>query len=547
MGGWIIGQLIADERKKQNLPGKILIEGIGAKQSLLEMEDDRLQSNKLLVDVLLQRLGRCPDKLEYILSWSEYRLECIRDWFEECVFKGKKKWAEKALYLYEKKMPKIGTVQRMYLYRGRAMIAYWIDGAVSEAEEWLVKALNATFPRWRQAVWKDCRISTMELENALALVRVWQEQGKQDDALLERCGAYIGEYVTDGEENAKIYSKYAWLAARQESGAGNLEKALGLCKEALERLRRYSIEYFTVPLLRSIIEYQERLRELGAGKPVWQAARVDSIVQGEEEQAKCVADEAVSTLEEVKEEGRYRKYLDALCHLKEQFEESWYPQNSILHNCCQKAYHLDFEILRAERCAQGVTQEEAIDGVYENPKEIARIENRKSSPRGRRFDRLMENLGLERGRMSGLVVTDSFQVLELQKRIQGHLSRHEYDAVKPLLQELEKELDMRYAENRRVIRWIQNVIDISTGNCSYESILENDWKLLGETYSLSPERLQRSPEIKIHKGKKQVYRAPMRNETELINQIAILLKNLDEKMRQSGCMSGYWRHLSGAW
>lgn len=529
MGGWTIGQLIASERNLQSLQGKILIEGIGTKQSLQELEDDRLQGNKLLVDILLQRLGRSPDKLEYILSWSEYRLECIRDWFEECVFKGKKKWAQKALYLYEKKTLKIGAVQRMYLYRGRAMIAYWIDGAVSEAEEWLAEALNATFPRWRQPVWKNCRISTMEMENALALARVWQEQGKQDDALLERCGAYIREYVTDGEENAKIYSKYAWLAAKQEGQAGNWKGALELCEEALGRLRRYSIEYFSSPLLCSILAYQEQLQKNGTRRDAWQAAGTDSADDGKERNMDCAVAEAASALEGGRKERYYKECLDALRHLKEQFEEGWYPQDSVTYNCCQKAYHLDFEILRAERYARGMTQEEVMDGVYENPKEIARIENRKSSPRSRRFNRLMGNLGMEKERMSGLVATDSFQVLELRKQIQGLFSRQEYNAVKPLVRELEKKLDMYYAENRRAIRWIQNTIDISEGNRSYESVLEEDWKMLGETYSLSPERLQKSPEIKTRKGRVQTYRAPMRNEAELINQIAILLKKLGRR------------------
>ena len=63
----------------------------------------------------------------------------------------------------------------------------------------------------------------------------------------------------------------------------------------------------------------------------------------------------------------YREYLSALCHLHEQFGESWYPVDSVLHNCCQKAYHLDFEIIRAERYAHDMTQEMVADEVYGIP------------------------------------------------------------------------------------------------------------------------------------------------------------------------------------
>lgn len=547
MGEWTIGQLISNERKRQNLPGEILTQGIGTKQSLYKFEIGQMQYDKLFSDILLQRLGRSSDKLEYILSWNEYRIECIRAWFEECVFKGKKKWAERALSLYEKKIQRLGAVQRMYIHRGQAMIAYWLDKDTAKAEYWLTEALNDTFLQWRENVWEDCRVSTMELENALALVRVWQEEGKTESALLNRCGAYIRKYVKDGEENAKIYSKYAWLAAKQESMAGNLESALGLCVEALNRLRRYNIEYFMQPLLCSIIEYQKRLlfcMTKRAGKMsgaeenfdctvrrAGEKAEADFLMEetGKEADAEHFAAEAAAALEEISAEFHFREYLDELAHLHEKYGEKWYPQDSILYNCTQKSYHLDFEILRAERCAQGKTQEAVALGVYEYSKEIARIENRKSTPQGRKFTVLMGKLGLEKERMGGFVVTDSFQVLELRKQIQGHISRHQYDEVRPLLKELEQNLDMDCAENRRVIRVIQNMIDIYEKNRSYEEILRDDWEMLRETYCLSPERLKTSPEIRIHKGKKQIYRAPMRNEAELINQIAILLKKLGRK------------------
>ena len=188
MSEWSFGQLIANERKKQKVSGEILTQGIGTKQGLHKIEIGQMQCDKLFGDIVLQRLGRSPDKLEYILSWNEYRLECIRTWFEECVYKRKRKWAETALQLYERKVPRLGAVQRMYLDRGHAMISYWIDKDLAQAECWLVKALDDTFLQWSEPVWDKCRVSTMELENMLALVRARQGQGKAEGALLERGG-----------------------------------------------------------------------------------------------------------------------------------------------------------------------------------------------------------------------------------------------------------------------------------------------------------------------------------------------------------------------
>lgn len=512
MSEWSFGQLIANERKKQKVSGEILTQGIGTKQGLHKIEIGQMQCDKLFGDIVLQRLGRSPDKLEYILSWNEYRLECIRTWFEECVYKGKRKWAETALLLYERKVPRLGAVQRMYLDRGHAMISYWIDKDPAQAECWLVKALDDTFLQWSEPVWDKCRVSTMELENMLALVRARQEQGKSEGALLERCGTYIQSYITDGEENAKIYSKYAWLAAKHASEEGNPGRALALCVEALDRLRRYNIEYFMQPLLNSILRYRRQCLLLAKKK-----------------KPEGIEAEAVAALEKTSGKCHYRGYLNAIDRLHKEFGEEWRPTDSILYNCTQKSYHLDFEILRAERYAQCMTQEVVSAGVYEHPKEIAKIENRRSAPQGRKFAVLMEKLGLEREKTSGFVVTDSFEALELRKQIQGHINRHQYEEVKPLFGELEQKLDFDCAENRRVIHVIQNWIDINENSRAYEELLQEDWEMLGETYFLSARRLRISPEIKIQRGKKQTYRAPMRNETELINQIAILLDKMGRK------------------
>lgn len=593
MGSITIGQLLFRERNRQRLSASILMEGIGTKQRLYELEKGQ-QADKQVLDILLQRLGKSPDKLECILSWKEYRFECTRDWFEECVYRKNRKWAERAFRLYEQKASKLGVIGQMYIYRAHAMMAYWLEKDLPEAERWLTLALDATFPRWREPEWYKCRVSTTELENALALVRVHQERVKEakasggkstaeaeqsggqnsreeeqgegqssaakesagqdiaeaegsarqntayaeqgeawdaadaDRALLDRCEDYIESHVTDGEENAKIYSKWAWLTARMECREGDDERALMLCVEALDRLRQYSIEYFMLPLLDMIAECQERLRASGENRKArWVWTDEDDYYDDFFDDYEKEASDFV--LNETVRNEHYRYYRDSLRHLHEQFGEEWYPKDSILHNCCQKAWHLDFEILRAERCAQGMTQQAAADGTYQNPGEIIKIEQRKRSPRSKHFSELMWKLGMEKERMEGFVVTDSFEVLELRRRIQGLTSRQQYDMAKPLFWKLKTMLDLNYVENRRDVRYLRNIIDMNEGKCSCETVLAGDWELLRKTYLLSPERLQEPPVMKMQRGKVQVYRAPMRNEAEVMNQMAICLKRLKRK------------------
>lgn len=82
-----------------------------------------------------------------------------------------------------------------------------------------------------------------------ARVRVRRELGIESDGLLLKCGAYIAEFVTDEDEHAGIYSKYAWLMAEGLLAKGRAQEALKLCAAAFEELCRCDNEYFMRPLL----------------------------------------------------------------------------------------------------------------------------------------------------------------------------------------------------------------------------------------------------------------------------------------------------------
>ena len=510
MNGITTGKMLKNAREMLELSVTQLVEGVCSRRTLQKLEDDETECDLLLFIVLLQRLGKSPDKLEYILSRQEYRLERMRNWFLTCVFKGNQKWAERALDLYWKKAHGLGTVHRMYLCRGRAMISYWIEHDLEEAEGWLIQTLDSTFPRWKEDEWTNCRISTLELENILSLVRVQREQHKPVWDLLQRCGRYINFHVTDGEEHAKIFSKYAWLAAQEKLEHNCPEDAITLCTEALRVLRKYSIEYFLRPLLTIILQCYQKIEKKKNRLP----------------QSKTWISK-----------GHCRVYLSILEKLNQYYGRNWYPQNSIFCNCTQKSYHLDYEIVRGERYIQGMTQEMVADGIYRNAKEIGRIERGQIAPKNKHFIKIMEKFGFHKERRSGFVVADSFQTLELRKQIQGCISRHQYDIVQELVIKLKQQLDMNIFENSRTVQMIWNFVNMYKGLYSYQELLQKSWKLLRKTYHFLPDYITkwiekilykepRENSVEYFRGKKKQYRVPLKNETDMINQVAILLKKI---------------------
>ncbi len=504
--------LLSRELKKKGIEPDQLADGVCSYNTIKEILNGRQECDLLLFFFFLQRLGESPDKKEYILSWKEYQGECIRSRIVSAIFRGRREWAKRALCDYKKKIGAGKAVHEMFVYRGQAMFAYWISHDAAEAKRWLEQALNTTFPRWKYTNWDKCRISTMELENLLAYTRIEQDQEKEVEGLLKKCGKYIENYITDSEEHAKIYSKYAWIAAREEVKKGYPQQALKLCETAINELGKHSIAYFVQPLLRIMLECYEML------------GTSDTVYQGKLTKDRCTC------------------YLNALEVIYHNYGKHWMPQDSILWNCSQKAYHLETELIAAERKAFGMTQAELSAGIYENAKEIGKIERGLSSPRQKRFSMLMERFGIERERRSGFVITNSYLAMKVRREIQASAHRHQYDKMNQQASELEKLLDMQIPENQQTVKTIYNMVAFQTGERSPEDILAEDWKLLQMTYHISPEDIKIPKEIIMDSEKKKrgrpkkiktsapyFYRVPFKSEVDLLNQIAILLKETNQK------------------
>lgn len=498
MGSYSIGKLIRAMRRKRKLSKKDLAHGLCPAQFLEQMEADLMEPDAPLVDILLQRLGGTPDKMEYILTAPEYQCLNTLDKFFELYFCGRGDWTSWLLpRLF--KGPTKSPVQTMYFYRCHALHQYYIQNNKALAAEAIAKALMSVSPSVLRTETpinqylkpyptlgdlhtesSSCILSATELENLFAFVRILWEQEKipAKDAMeiLDWCRNYINCRITSREEHAKISCKCAWLSAACYISAGNETAAFELCEGAFEELQDCGISYFMRPLLRQML--------------------------------KCTS---VYTLQRKAE--KYRGYLDTLTRLYDTFGEAWHPQDSILYGCVQHEYFLDYEVLRGGRLMLGLTQEEMISGVFENPRALSQIENRKTKPTKNNFRKLMCNLHLNKTRCNGLVLTDSEEMLEKTQELNRLVSKGKHVEMERQIRELQKGIDMTLPENQRAVRYFENVIDYSEGSRGYQDVLQEDYRLLRETYDIA----------------QKLYRLPFRMEVNYINQIAILLWKTGKK------------------
>ncbi len=474
-----IGSVIAHARINQNkIPRKDLIRGICTEQTLYALEENQYKTDTLMIDILLQRLGISPDKLEIVLSQEAYQLVRLRDLIEKAILRGRKELAVTALAAH----PAQNSVSQMYHKRMQACLSYRIDKDYELAAALLGQAVELTMPGFSYEVMEHYLISTIEMENLLALERVESESDAHTDLSLhiehlEQCMRYIDRHFTDGEEHAKICAKCAWLLAKAYLSQNQTTQAMVTCEKGINALRQNTMIYFMLPLLELMLEVGNRL---GIAP----------------------------------EQNKYVKYDETLRFLWDSYAQKWYPTDMLFHNCCQKEYHLDYELVKSERIAQHLQQEELCEGIYKNASSLSNFENAKVSPNKKTFEKMMEKLDLEIGRYNGFVATDSFETMELRHHLEALLIHGEYEKAEYLLENLKSQLDMSFTGNQHFVEDSEILIHRMLHKITIEEAYKRQKKLY---------------ESLLDADKKNLRHIPMRNEVLLINRYCIILLELGQK------------------
>lgn len=483
MSNITIGRIIEKLRQEKNYSRKKLCQGLCSTQTLIKIENNKSDVDKFMSDILLQRLGKSPDKLEILISKEEYRKLYMRDEIEELIWKRKKEEAEALLLEYEKSYAKDNTVQKMFVLRTKAYLCQELEGDSARAEAYMRQAVELTLPGMKMENMNEYLLAAIELENILELSYLILQQGRVQEAawILEACQKYVEKNVTDEVEYTKIFSKIAWLSSLVYIKRDEYDKAIKIGDCAFENLRKYGNLYFMMPLLEQLIQCCEKL--------------------GKDESRK-----------------KYQIYDELIKELYQQYGEEWYCQNSLFHNCCQTGYHLISEFIRQERQAKKLTQEQLIEGVYEGPENLSRVENGRVVPTRKKLDGLMKNLGVERGKYCGTLVVEDFEILESKYEIDILVGTGKYKEAQKKLSELEKRIDNEEKINKMAMSIYKMVIELgvelSTGRMHVEAIQESVRTLLEKNGVLRDGR---------------VYRVPFFNEMAALNMLGICLKRAGKR------------------
>ena len=357
----------------------------------------------------------------------------------------------------------------MYYYRTRAYIMYE-KKELEDALLWLEKAIDITMPGWMSESIDNYYISTYEMENLLLYAIILYKMKKIDEANehVWMCEAYIRRHFSDMEEYSKIYPKCVWTFTYVNKNLGD-KNIISLCDDALMLLRKNAISYFLVPIMGEMIS---RLNFIG----------------------------------ETTKAEYWQVYYDILVKMYEKYAPDM-SLDYLFFNPYQCEYHLDYELIKGERVAKGYTQESLIEGIYESPEPLSRIENGRTIPRKKKLEAIMKKLDIEKGRYNSFLVTDSFENLEKKSEIEHCLSIYDMKNAKIKIKDLENSLEMAEPDNRRYIENVKNTVERLLGEKNNTEALGTILELLNETYNIE-----------------NANRSPMRNEALLIVQLGSIMK-----------------------
>jgi transcriptional regulator with XRE-family HTH domain len=452
-----MGKMLGKLRRKSHISQQLLCKGLCSKQMLSFIENGERVPDILLLEALLQRLGKSTEKFELIISMEEYEKIEKREEIEYCLRMGMRDKAAIQLAEYQKNYGAEGKIQKIYC-QTRTGILWLTDGKIEEAEKILLETLNKIIPQWEDEGLEMKLLAGIEIETILLLAQLWIRQGKTTKAqnILEELMRYIRKNITDEEEYIKQQSRVAALLGEQYNQQGRYQETINLCEEVFKLEREHFIIQCMTLLMENLIE----------------AYRV------------------TDRMSDMVKLSRWKKELEEI------FTECGLTAENINAIFCPysvRQYYLDCEIVRGERLQHQMTQEELCEGVYESVESLSRVENGREHPNRIKFELLMEQLELEKAHYNGYLDTDRYEILEQYCEIEKQMSRKQYQSVDGEIPNLKNKIDETQKSNLQYLGGYQIIQNYKNGQVTAKQAKEQYEKLLILTYPFPAKKTSRVP------------------------------------------------------
>lgn len=432
-----VGDALYYLRTEKGVSRDQLFQGLCTKSNYCLYEQGGRLPDRLLLNALLQRLGRNPDKLATALSAEEY---AYFQWKKQVLAAMGHEDMDVLQRLLEKPteiMPSARNLQQQFLSQTRAIVAERMEQDIGKCILLLEQAVELTMPGITERGIDKYLVSTEEMKILLDLSEALGKGGREKEAgrLLHEIVVYVEHNYSDYESKIIIYPKAVKQLAPMLLQDGKYMEGLLLCKKAIDLLCVQGVLYDLAELMEYYLRFSEHFPE-------------------------------------TEEAARYRKQLQALREVyRENGAELYLKENVALSYSNRETYLID-EVIKRGRMVKDYTQEELgerIDVAWET---VSRIENGKRTPSAKNFRAMMETLDTGLDYYNGELDTTDFLLLEKKLELDRAISLKRWEEANELLQYLRSRLDMDRPRNQRILRAEENCIRFNRGEIGWEEFLK---------------------------------------------------------------------------
>lgn len=369
-----MGELLLKVGEERGVSQRELSSGLCTPRELSKIEMGERLPNTFLLDVLMSRLGKSADRFEYVVSEETYALYELRVKLEAAVEKRDFKLSEDYIKTYEKNLNEKDNLHFQYLDMMRALLLWEKEEKTEECVLYLEQAMDRTMHSWRE---EKCFAYIMSWMEAGLLV-LWAEKKKEQDDLigfLEKMLVYADKQWGDKEEKAKIYPYTARVLCEALIKQKRYEEIKEISRKGIELLVKTNSLANLLELLGLEIEALEALSEDAAVRKKKQKESLEDICKKYDDREKRIG---------------------------------IFPR-------IKKELYLDWEIIRKQRIALGITQEELSEDIC-SQESLARIEQGRR-PHNKNYRKLTKKLFWEKDKRSNDVSAWDYEVLKFKDEI----------------------------------------------------------------------------------------------------------------------------------
>lgn len=231
-----IGFAIQYFREKYNISQGTLCKGLCSVATLSRIEAGEREVDGYLLEALLARMGKTPNKFELILTESDYESFQIRDEIEKYIEQKDMKAAMKLLQSYKSNTSLRGKVHEQFMIRTEARLHELEGGPQDQTLNLLTEAISYTVPGFKANRIKDYYLSNSELGIIIEISQRRFEMGMRNRAreiifqLLEYLELHYSLEIAN-----ELYPKVAIIACTIFLQEEEYDRALDVCNKGIER------------------------------------------------------------------------------------------------------------------------------------------------------------------------------------------------------------------------------------------------------------------------------------------------------------------------